>query len=195
MRISQVAFVITAVAVAGVVTAACDSGDSAAPPTIETSPTAVARDTASTTVVARPRVTETIYSGLATSRGALELRDAVIARAADDRATVTSLEFHLALTGAGAIDLSGGGEEMRMTYIDDRAVLDDIVYDVDFAAGDDDGVLEPGEVATVKIDLGRIGAELRAGETFTIEVRPPAGSFLVLQRRLPGVLTTVVELD
>jgi archaellin len=83
-----------------------------------------------------------------------------------------------------------------MAYIDDVQTDNDMTYTTVDVVGDDDGLLEPGELIEVTIDVSGLATQLDNNDTFTIEVRPPLGAYLVIQRTTPpgSSLETVVNL-
>jgi archaellin len=84
-----------------------------------------------------------------------------------------------------------------ISYIDDSVTDPDLTYTVSTVVGDTDNVLEAGEVMEVAIDLTQ-NAQISLGtnETFTLEIKPPAGSYLIVRRTIPASIDdTIVDLD
>jgi len=83
-----------------------------------------------------------------------------------------------------------------MAYIDDTTSVPDLTYTVNWLVGDTDNLLEPGELAEVTIDFAAAGVTVGNNQTFTVEVRPPLGAYLVIQRTMPAgtSLESVVNL-
>jgi archaellin len=87
---------------------------------------------------------------------------------------------------------------MIISYIDGDVAQPDMAYTATELSGDDDGVLEPGEVGGIRIDLrsGCPACAITANHTFTMEIKPATGSYLVAQRTTPSSLSaTSIELD
>jgi hypothetical protein len=138
---------------------------------------------------------ETAYAGVATSRAVLELDGGV--QLMTDGMKATWIEFGLALAaGADPMAITGPHWPIEMTYIDSDVVVVGLAYSV-AETEDGDAVLERGETASIRIDLAAacpacaIGAE----HTFTLEIKPPNGSYLVIQRTTPAELGTSIDLD
>jgi len=59
---------------------------------------------------------------------------------------------------------------------------------------DGDSLLETGELAQIDVNMKAITPTLGANTTFAIEVKPPQGGVLVLERTTPPALDTVMDL-
>jgi archaellin len=82
-----------------------------------------------------------------------------------------------------------------VTYIDGTSVINDVAYTTTVITGNTNALLEPGELIRVTIDLAAAGATLTPNLVFTIEVKPPTGSFMVIQRMVPPALIAVNVLN
>jgi len=74
----------------------------------------------------------------------------------------------------------------------------DLNYTTTEIVGDGDNLLEGGELAEVTIDLATEcpTCVISANETFVLEVKPPTGSYLVIQRTTPAsIAETIVNLN
>jgi archaellin len=78
-----------------------------------------------------------------------------------------------------------------MNYIDAQARVADVVYTVLEIQGDGDNLLENGELFEINVAPG--GA-LDPNEIFTIEVVPPQGGTLLINRTIPPEIDTVMDL-
>jgi len=140
---------------------------------------------------------ETVYSGLQKTRGNIELRGSIVA---DTNGTsVTSLVLYLGNAAGGDpvnLDPAATVNKTVMAYIDDTTSVPDLTYTVNWLVGDTDNLLEPGELAEVTIDFAAAGVTVGNNQTFTVEVRPPLGAYLVIQRTMPAgtSLESVVNL-
>ena len=58
-------------------------------------------------------------------------------------------------------------------------------------------MLEQGELLEMNIDLTQnAGIVIGANKTFTLEVKPPQGSFMVIQRTTPAsIAETIIDLN
>ncbi|HXF51570.1 MAG TPA: archaellin/type IV pilin N-terminal domain-containing protein [Dehalococcoidia bacterium] len=154
----------------------------------------------STGLFSSERGKETIYAGLQKTRGNLELRGSVIANTTGGGTRVQTLVFDLGLAAGGEpvnLDPSASVNKTIVAFIDDSTNINDIPYTVDWVVGDTDNLLEPGELAELTVNVINAGVTaLGNNDTFTLEVRPPLGAYLVIQRSLPAgsSMETIVNL-
>ncbi len=151
----------------------------------------------STGLFSSERGKETVYAGLQKTRGNLELRGSVIANT--DTTNITDLVFVVGLAAGGdpvSLDPAATFNRTVMAYIDDAQTDNDMTYTTTDIVGDSDGLLEPGELIEVTVDVSGLSTQLANNDTFTLEVRPPLGAYLVIQRTTPpgSSLETVVNL-
>ncbi len=164
---------------------------------------------------------EAVYSGLEEAQSTMELKGAVIAldgrTTADDVDQIT-FTMGVALDGE-AIDFtdptvsgSNDGLSLTGTSATNKVVINirgssweaNNIYWTKAAVGkdDSDNLLESGE--KFQITLGGAdgndledcaGTNLDEDEEFTIEIIPPSGAPLILERTLPGVIDDVMNLN
>jgi len=147
----------------------------------------------------------TIKAGLAESRGTMELRGSVIAEIGGGTtpgtgATVGSLSFYVANAAGGEpINLTQGDTIIIYTDANQSVTLDDSAeYNVAAVGlGDTDLLLEAGEIYEIELlDLdSRLTPNLGVDTTFTVEVVPPTGAVLFVQRTTPVYLEYANSLD
>ena len=144
---------------------------------------------------------EAVYEGLAEVRGALELRGSIIARGVTTpTAIVTEVIFTLANVAGGApVDMTdtSGAQVVIIEYRDanQRKQIDN--WTVEFLGWDDsDDLLEERELVEVTVPItGNVTTGLGINTSFVIEVKPPKGSVLNMQRTVPSVLDPVMDLN
>jgi flagellin FlaB len=159
----------------------------------------------STGLFTTDRAKETIRAGLSEARGTMEMRGSLLAVASTGTTgSVTSLHFQVANAAAGeAIDLTPGNTVIK--YSDPYQTIN---FDTssEFAVtviggADSDNLLEKGEV--LQIDIPPTGTTLQSLLTpdlgtntqFTLEVIPPTGATLYIQRTTPGSFEALQNLD
>ena len=143
----------------------------------------------STGLFSSERGKETIYAGLQKTRGNLELRGSIIANANASNTAVDTLVFDVGLAAGGEpvnLDPTASVNKTVVAYIDDGTNINDLTYTVDWVVGDTDDLLEPGELAEITVDIDGAGITLQNNDTFTLEVRPPLGAYVVIQRTMPA---------
>ena len=150
----------------------------------------------STGLFTTDKAKETIHAGLSEARSTMELKGSVIANAtaAGTAGVVNQLVFQVSNAAAGeAIDLSQGNTIIRYTDKSQSANLntvDEFTVD-DMGTGDGDAMLERGEVFEIRIvNMNNLGvtdltATLGVDTEFTLEVIPPKGAVLFIQRTTP----------
>ena len=151
----------------------------------------------STGLFSSERGKEAVYAGLAKTRSSMTLSSGMVATSAG-LTQIDTVEFDMTLAasaGEANLDPNATSNSTIITYIDDSLVVPDVVYTVTPLIGDADTLLEPGELIRVSVDLAAAGAAVQPNESFTLEIKPPTGSFLVLQRTAPPALEAVMTLN
>ncbi len=150
----------------------------------------------STGLFTTDKAKETIHAGLSEARGTMELKGSVIANAtvAGTAGVVKTLTFQVANAAAGEpIDLSQGNTIIKYTDKVQTATLNIATeFSIsDIGTGDGDSMLERGEVFEISIlnmdtQAGTdLITDLGTDTEFTLEVIPPKGAVLFLQRVTP----------
>jgi flagellin FlaB len=150
----------------------------------------------STGLFSSERGKEAVYAGLAKTRGTMELSSGVVANS--NGTNVTTVEFDMTLAAGGDsvnLDPTATSNRTVISYIDSSQVVNDVVYTVTPISGNANTLLEPGELLRITIDLPAAGVTVGTNQTFTLEIKPPTGSYMVLQRTTPPAFLTVNELN
>ena len=167
---------------------------------------------------------EAVYSGLQEARSTLELRGAVIATAntTGDSGTIKQISFTVGtVLGGEAIDFtapaaSSGNDgtantatsenKVVISYIDQDQKVNDLYWTVTkLGNSDDDDLLEQYEKFEIVIGgdtagsgggnlINALGTDLTINKTFTIEVKPPVGAVLNIERTMPAYIDTIMNL-
>jgi len=154
----------------------------------------------STGLFSSERGKEAVYAGLAKTRGTMTLTGGVIATS--DLTKITKVTF--------SITLAAGGDKVNMnatdvtnrtviSYIDKDVMDPDLEYTVQSVTGNGDMLLEQGELMTVTIDftaqINGPAYNVGTNQTFILEIKPPTGSYLVIQRSTPASLNqSIIDL-
>jgi flagellin FlaB len=154
----------------------------------------------STGLFSSERGKETVYAGLAKTRGSMELTGGVIATS--DGTKITDVAFD--------VTLAAGGDSVNLNYADttNRSVISyqdtansvaNVTYTTTVITGNSDKLLEQGELFEIAIDMTQVSlaaVSLGTNQTFTFEVKPPTGSYMVIQRTTPAsIANTVINLN
>jgi flagellin FlaB len=148
----------------------------------------------STGLFSSERSKETVYAGLAKTRGSMELTGGIIA---DSNTTqLTGLTFELTLAAGGdSVNLTPTDPSNRtvISYQDENVNVNNVTYTTAVVTGDSDFMLEQGELLEVSVDLTAYPTiVIGTNKTFTFEVKPPQGSYLVIQRTTPASINQSV---
>ncbi len=159
------------------------------------------------------RSKETVYAGLSKTRGTMELTGSVTAATdavgpvpgpAAPGANLTTITFDVTLAAGGDAvnwDDSGTGTNRTVVkYVDGSLVLGDLAFTTTEITGNGDKLLEPGELFEITItDLSaQTGGPIVIGtnQKFTLEIQPPSGSYMVIQRTTPAsVSPAIIDLN
>lgn len=152
----------------------------------------------STGLFSAERGRETVFAGLAKTRGSLTLTGGVVA--VSDQTQITDLRLTVVLAAGGdsvSLDPDAANNRTVISYVDRGVAISNLTYTVDTIVGDDDDILENGELMEISIDLTQdVSINLVANSTFTLEIKPPSGSFLVVQRTIPpSIANTIIDLN
>jgi flagellin FlaB len=151
----------------------------------------------STGLFSAERGKETVFAGLEKARGNLEVRGALTVTDADASGTITAadnIEFNLANAAGGfpvLVDPAATTNSVVMNFIDAQARTADLTYTVLEIQGDGDNLLENGELFEINVAPG---GTLDANEIFEIEVVPPQGGTLLINRTMPPEIDIVMDL-
>ena len=153
----------------------------------------------STGLFSAERGKETVFAGLEKARGNLEVRGALtVTDLNTDGAIDTNDEivFNVALAAGGfpiALDPAAYTNTVVVNWIDAQDRVPDTSYTVTWILTDGDTLLEVGELAQVTVAVPG-GSSLVTNEIFTLEVVPPSGGTLLINRTMPPVIDDVMDL-
>lgn len=150
----------------------------------------------STGLFAAERGKDTIFAALAKTRGAMALTGGVIATSDQTKITTITLDVTLAAGGDSVnLDPNSTSNKTVISYQDSAISNANITYTTAVVTGNNNYVLEQGELLELNITLPS-GSNVTANKTFTLEVKPPSGSFMIIQRTAPASLAaTIINLN
>jgi len=151
----------------------------------------------STGLFSSERGKETVYAGLAKTRGTMTLTGGVVAENDNGGTTLTDLTFNVTLAAGGDtvnLDDTDLTNFTVISFVDTSVYVNDVNYTTTEIIGDGDLLLEQGEMAEIVIDLAVDCATclVAANEKFTLEVKPPSGSYMVIERTAPASIAESV---
>ena len=144
---------------------------------------------------------EAVYTGLQHARSTLEMKGDVVAHSDGNSVTELVICVASALNGV-PIDLTeptddGNGTAagnstnvVVVSYASKSVRTDDLVWTaVQLGKGNGDDMLDPGETFEMTIDLTGAGEAVGTYQTIDLEIKPPTGSVLVIERTTPAALS------
>lgn len=142
---------------------------------------------------------ETVYEGLKHAQATMETKGAVIATSSDN-ATIDDIKFNVALVLKGVqVDFSepGGGESITVIRYSDENISTTSSNWTKTVLSTERGnadILEADEAMEITVPVPT-GATLGPYQSFIIQVLPPTGSALTIQRTLGGSIKPVNNLN
>ena len=139
---------------------------------------------------------ETIRAGLSEARGTLEMRGSVIAK--KGTTNIDEIYFQVSNAAGGeAVDLTP--DETLIQYLDADQTTTLTSSNITVTAlgnADSDKLVEPGELYEVKITglETLLDPDLTKDKLFQLEVKPPQGAVLHIERRTPVTLENYQDL-
>jgi len=156
------------------------------------------------------RSKEAAYAGLQEVRGSMELKGSLVATDTAVDGDVDFIELTVATAAGGSsVDLSTTGAKVQITYhdADTNQILTPttgttntvggwIVTDCSNCGGAANSwILIPGGLARITVGPpAAASAKLRAYRTFSIEIKPPTGGTMLIERTLPAEITAITDL-
>ena len=145
---------------------------------------------------------ETIHAGLGEARGTLEVRGSVIARATTTGSSgiVDEITFQVAnAAGGNPVDLTPGKVVIKYTDEDQRFLFDTITEFrlTPLGLADSDNLVEEGEIFEITL-LGLesvLSPDLSTADLFTVELVPPQGVVVFIERTTPVFLQEYMDLS
>ena len=154
----------------------------------------------STGLFSSERGKETVYAGLAKTRGSMELTGGVLA--SSDTTKITAITFDLTLAAGGdSVNLNPSDTTNRtvISYADSNIKVADVTYTTTVISGNADKLLEQGELFEVSVDMSQAALSsitLGTNTQFNLEVKPPSGSYMVIKRTIPASINkSIVDLN
>ena len=140
---------------------------------------------------------EAVYAGLSEARATMEIKGSMFARGNGTAGNMTVDAVSFTLTNAmkgQAIDLTpntgnGSANVVVVSYADSTQRVDDLYWKAEqLGKGNADDMLDPGETFEMTIYLNGAGETVGTYQTIDMEIKPPVGSVLVIERTTPAAL-------
>lgn len=143
---------------------------------------------------------EAIYAGLTEVQSSMEVKGSVIAEESETEAgQVGSLIFTLSNVLSGEpVDLATDDNAVVVIEYRDanqRVAITDWTVEWLVDNGSENNLLEAGELAEITVPLAGLTTPLTTTTTFALEIKPPSGAVLNLERTTPAWLEAVNDLQ
>ncbi len=150
----------------------------------------------STGLFASERGKDAIYAALAKTRGTMALTGGVIATSDQTKITTITIDVTLAAGGDSVnLDPNSTSNKTIISFTDSAVNVNSLTYTTEVVTGNSDKLLEQGELLELTITLP-LTASVVANRTFTLELKPPSGSVMVIQRTAPASISqTIINLN
>lgn len=151
----------------------------------------------STGLFSSERSKESVYAGLAKVRGTMQVSSGMVGRANAGLTQIDTVEFDLVMAAGGDqvnLDPTAASNRTVITYIDATTIVNDVAYTTTPLTGNTNTMLEQGELIRITINIAAAGATVGPNAVFTLEIKPPTGSYLVVQRSAPPALLAINQL-
>ncbi|MCC7446397.1 MAG: hypothetical protein IT324_03225 [Anaerolineae bacterium] len=134
---------------------------------------------------------QAINAGLEGVQSSMTIKGAMIGKGTTGK--VSEAIFTLALVSGGApVDLDPANKKVVISYRDAKTNTSEATYTVKFIGNNNsDKVLDAGELAEITVS----GLTIDPNTAFTIEVKPPTGAVLLLNRTTPASVGDYNELN
>lgn len=141
---------------------------------------------------------EAILAGLSEVQSSMEIKGSVIAKSNTDQDAVHDIIFTVAnAIGGEPVNLDSDNQVVVIDYRDSRQVHPITDWDVQFLGSHDgDSLLEAAELAQITVPLSlTLSTPLTTTTAFALEIKPPSGAVLNIQRTTPAFLELVMDLQ
>ena len=142
---------------------------------------------------------EAIYAGLAEVSASMEMKGDLLALSSTvgTSATIDSLVFTVGnALGGEAINLSTTDRVVHIEYRDitQRKAIDDWTMSW-LVRTDSDDLLESGELVEITVPITSLATGLGVNTEFALEIKPPTGPVLNIERSTPAYIELVNDLN
>ncbi len=140
---------------------------------------------------------QAIQAGLEGVQSTMSIKGSVIAKGTG--ANVDSAIFTVSLVSGGSpVNLSTTTQEVVIGYKDQSQFANSMPWTVDWIVSKQstaDDLLEAGELAEITVDLSALSPRAVANTQFNLEIKPPTGAVLEINRTIPAAVQTVMDLN
>jgi archaeal flagellin FlaB len=140
---------------------------------------------------------QAIQAGLDGIQSSMSVKGSVIAEGSGR--SISYAIFTLSLVAGGSpVNLSATAKEVVVGYKDATQYENDVPWTIKWIVSKQataDDMLEEGELAEITVDLSGLGTALGTNTAFNLEIKPPKGAVLNLNRTTPAAIQPVMDLN
>lgn len=142
---------------------------------------------------------EAVYAGLAEVQSSMEVKGSLIATASVTGTALAELNeivFTIGnVVGGEPIDLNTTAPVMVINYVDSTQFNNDMTWTTNWIVSNDgDELLDKGELVEITVDVASLDNALGINTAFSLEMKPPKGAALTIQRTTPAYFDAVMDL-
>ncbi|MBK9050789.1 MAG: hypothetical protein IPL78_07720 [Chloroflexi bacterium] len=142
---------------------------------------------------------EAVYAGLAEVQSSMEVKGSLIATASVTGTALAELNeivFTIGnVVGGEPIDLNTTSPVMVINYVDSTQFNNDMTWTTNWIVSNDgDELLDKGELVEITVDVASLTNALGINTAFSLEMKPPKGAALTIQRTTPAYFDAVMDL-
>ena len=141
---------------------------------------------------------EAVTAGIESTQMTLEVKGNIVAKM--ESSEVKEIYFFVGIPAAGSpVDFSPSSSNystLIISYTDATNMLPSVNWTIQkLSTINDDNLLDPNELFMVTIDMSTSGnVSIGPYHTFALEVKPPGGAVLPIERTVPGRISQYVNL-
>ncbi len=139
---------------------------------------------------------EAVYAGMEETRSTIEIKGDIIAKVVNGE--ITEVYFTVGTRpGAESVDFtdtSDSANKLIISFQDQTQRISSVNWTMErLTSINADNLLDPNELFQITVDLSN-AANITAYHTFTLEVKPPVGPVLPIERTVPARISQYVNL-
>ena len=142
---------------------------------------------------------QAIQAGLEGVQSSMNVKGSIIANGDPTAGSVSSAVFTVSLVAGGSpVNLSETAKEVVIGYKDQAQFVNDVPWTINWIVSKNspkDDLLEEGELAEITVDLTGLSPALGVNTAFNLEIKPPKGAVLNINRTTPAAIQTVMDLN
>jgi len=140
---------------------------------------------------------QAIQAGLEGVQSSMNVKGSIIAKGSGT--SVSDAIFTLSLVAGGSpVNLSTTTKEVVIGYKDAKQYAASLPWTIKWIVSKQtpaDDMLEEGELAEIDVNVGGLSPALGANTAFNLEIKPPTGAVLNINRTTPPAIQTVMDLN